>query len=213
MKILATTYQAFKLAAVAFSLTIFSTSYGIAQPIQTDESVQLDLVKRIKIAKTRTELLSLLPQTMHPCISSQVTGGKLWSTFRSTEATYYLIGLFLGNDYYNYTEAIVEIKSRNCQILTPLSSEEPFSYLSYLNEEIVIPLLVDKYQKEITELGGIDNFKKRHLSHFGDPSWEHYITTEKLKAYARLGIEIPSETNVFVISPYGIFPYVSSPER
>jgi len=184
-----------------------------AQELPHGDSVQLELVKRIEIARSRRQLLSIIPAGLRPCIGAEVKGGKLWSSVATSRGDYHLIGLFFSDNYYNYSEAIVSVREGNCQILTPLNSQKPFSYLSYLSESIVVPLLVDKYRKEINELGGLDNFKLRHFENFGDPSWEHYLSSERLKAFKQLGIKLPSTANVFVISPQGIFPYLSSESK
>lgn len=177
----------------------------IAQPLTEEEQNYLELTKRLQIARTRNEFLSLIPRELHSCISSEVTGGKLWSSVAANGVKYYFLGLIKNNSDYNYQEAIFKAVGRNCQILTPLDSREPFSYLKYLDNSIVLPLIVGKYQTEIEELGGEEPFVARNFANFGDPSWDHYLSLEQIKALEQLGIEFPSTRNLFVISPRGIY--------
>ncbi len=176
-----------------------------AQPFTEEEQNYLELTKRLQIARTRNEFLSSIPRELHSCITSEITGGKLWSSVAANGAKYYLLGLIKNNSDYNYREAIFQAVGSNCRILTPLDSREPFSYLKYLDNSIVLPLQVGQYQREIEELGGEEPFRTRNFANFGDPSWDHYLSLEKIKALEELGIELPSTRNLFVISPRGIY--------
>lgn len=194
-----------------FLCSIFCLFFLIPSSLRAEQLTefdlqQLELVKRFKIARSRMELLSLLPVPLHSCIGTEVTGGKLWSSLNTEQGQYHYIGLFESDNYYEYSEIIFKVSDLNCQALTPIKTSEAISYLSYLPDSIVIPLLVNKYQKELKELGGMDAFNLRNFSDFGDPTWEHYLTEEQLKALELLGIKLPSTRNVFIISPSGIYP-------
>ncbi len=128
--------------------------------------------------------------------------GQYWKKAR---ASYYLIGLLSKSGQF---DIVIQANGTSCSALTPLEKPlEAFSLLSYVDDEILLPMVKVQLESIATELGGIDVLKQQFFDYYSVMDIYHHVPLEELLVSEQLGIYYTDDfTGIIVVTPNGNYP-------
>ena len=136
-----------------------------------------------------TQIESTVPAALQPCLPRLLERVELLGKVQQEQQKLYLLGAFLGDRYW---ELLAQQDEAGCLLIKDQQNTEPLS--AYVPLEAAQQLALQRYQRRITEAGGLAAFQKGFTAYMTQqsPGEITYLAPEAVWALQHLGVEIPA---------------------
>ena len=140
-------------------------------------------------AQSQTQIESAIPAALQPCLPRTLERIELLGKVQQEQKMLYLLGAFVGDHYW---ELLAQQDEAGCLLIKDQQNTEPLS--AYVPLEAAQQLALQRYQRRITEAGGLAAFQKGFTAYMTQqsPGEITYLAPEAVWALQQLGVELPA---------------------
>ena len=137
----------------------------------------------------QTQIEPAIPAVLQPCLPRSLERIQLLGQMQQEQQKLYLLGAFLGDRYW---ELLVQQDEAGCILIKGQQDTEPLS--AYIPLEAAQQLALQRYQRRITEAGGLAAFQKGFTAYMTQqsPGEITCLAPEAVWALQQLGVELPA---------------------